>query len=157
MPPRDRPPPHDAPPQSGAPPANFVIPADERVRAIAAGPPPYMRRLREIEDLVAAIARTLGERRRQALAIGADPEAFARSHVPRRAIARLEDLVERHNRFYPTEANLPMDPRTGVLRDRHGEPWRPLRCPSLDDLLRMSAAYGAAVRSVDTEGSREED
>jgi hypothetical protein len=146
MAPRDPPPRRET--ETGAPPANFTITTAERLRAAAGGPPAYMRRLREIEDLTVAIARALGDRRVQAISMGKDPEVFARSNAPRRAIARLEELVARHNRFYPIEANLPIDPRTGALRDRHGEVWRPLPCPSLDDLLRMSAAVGAGVRSA---------
>jgi hypothetical protein len=101
-----------------------------------------MRRLRDIEDLIVAIARALAQRRREAAKAGADPEEHARARAPLRAIARLEELVSRHNRFYPIEANLPIDARTGALRDRHGEAWRPMQCPSLDDLLRMSAQGG---------------
>ena len=41
-------------------------------------------------------------------------------------LARLNDLIGRHNRYYPIEANLPIDVRTGRLLDR-GAPWRPLR------------------------------
>jgi hypothetical protein len=98
-----------------------------------------MRRLREIEDLIVGIARALAKRRREAVNAGVDPEEHALARAPLRAMARLEELVSRHNRFYPIEANLPIDARTGMLRDRHGEPWRPMQCPSLEDLLRMSA------------------
>ncbi len=125
--------------QTAVPPTNFSVTSADRIRAVTAGAPAYVRRLREIEDLVVAIARALAQRRREAIGAGLDPEAHARARAPVRALARLEDLVSRHNRFYPIEANLPIDPRTGALRDRHGEPWRPMPCPSLDDLLRMSA------------------
>jgi hypothetical protein len=135
VPPSERP----RPLQTAVPPTNFSITSADRIRAVTAGAPAFLRRLREIEDLVVAIVRALAQRRRQAIAAGLDPEAHARARAPVRAIARLEDLVSRHNRFYPIEANLPIDARTGALRERHGELWRPMHCPSLDDLLRMSA------------------
>lgn len=44
-----------------------------------------------------------------------------------------------HNRFYPIEANLPLDPRTGVLMERGGrESWKPLP-PWTFDALAMLA------------------
>lgn len=125
--------------QTAAPPTNFSVTPADRIRALTAGAPAFMRRLREIEELVVAITRALERRRREAIATGLDAEAHARARAPMRAIGRLEDLVSHHNRFYPIEANLPIDARTGALRDRHGELWRPMPCPSLDDLLRMSA------------------
>jgi hypothetical protein len=61
--------------------------------------------------------------------------AHARAAAPRHALLRLDDLIARHNRWYPIEANLPMQPRTGELIDRTGEPWRPMRAPTLEELL----------------------
>lgn len=61
------------------------------------GPRPYMLRLREIESEI--------ER----------PEAFARrwrEAAERWSFYSVNDLIDRHNRFYPAEARLPMDPRT---------------------------------------------
>ena len=81
------------------------------------GPRPYMARLREIE----ALERDHEERLAAAYEelsneCGRDPVAFARQwdEVARTwRFDEINDLIERHNRFFPVEARLPMDPRTG--------------------------------------------
>ncbi len=56
-----------------------------------------------------------------------DPEAFA---LRWRTIARewqfteVNDLVERHNRWYPVESRLAMDPRTGDYALVNGRDYR---------------------------------
>jgi hypothetical protein len=128
------------PAQSGVVARNFTLSTEERVRAIAAGPPAHVRRLRAIEDLEEGIVRVLAQRYVEARALDVDPDAYARSRAPGRAIERLADLIERHNRWYPIEANLPMHPRTGELLDRSGLPWRPLRARDLSHLLARARA-----------------
>lgn len=80
------------------------------------GPRPYMQRLREIEALVERHERELGAAW-QALADEChDRAAFARrwrEQVERHRFDEVNELIERHNRFFPVEARLPMDPRTG--------------------------------------------
>jgi hypothetical protein len=49
------------------------------------------------------------------------------------ALATLCRLTKEHNRYYPIEANLPMDPKTGRMLER-GEAWRPLPLPTLESL-----------------------
>ena len=49
------------------------------------------------------------------------------------------DLIGRHNRYYPIEANLPIDVRSGKLLER-GAPWRPLPAVTMDELLARAAA-----------------
>ena len=107
--------------ETAAPSRNFTLATDERVRALVAGPPAYLRRLRAIEDLEGAVARALGSEEHQGRA--------------RALLAKLNDLVSRHNRYYPIEANLRIDPRTGELIDRDGRPWRPME-------LRTLATFG---------------
>ena len=75
-----------------------------------------MVRLREIEAQTGAHEAALALRRRElAEDCGGDAAAFARKW---RTLARrwsfdsVNDLIDRHNRFYPAEARLPMDPRT---------------------------------------------
>jgi hypothetical protein len=79
------------------------------------GPRPYMTRLREIARLTAEHEAALAEVR----AVVAD-DAW-----PRVASAwdfsEVNDLIERHNRWYPVEARLPMDPRTGDYALVNGE------------------------------------
>jgi hypothetical protein len=124
--------------ETAAPARNFTLTTEDRVRAAAAGPPAYIRRLRSIEDMQEGIVRVLVELCEDARAEGLPPEAQAaqvRAGAPKHALKRLEDLIARHNRWYPIEANLPMQPCSGELIDRTGEPWRPLRAPTLDELL----------------------
>ena len=45
------------------------------------------------------------------------------------AFDEVNDLVERHNRWYPAESRLPMDPRTGEYALVNG---RDYRLPQLD-------------------------
>jgi hypothetical protein len=45
---------------------------------------------------------------------------------------RLNDLISRHNRYYPIEAKLAIDPRTGELLDRDGKHWKPMPARSLE-------------------------
>jgi hypothetical protein len=123
------------PEASGVAARNFSLPTEERLRAIAAGPPAHLRRLRAIEDLADGIVRVLAQRYDEARTLAVDPDGYARSRVPARAIERLADLIARHNRWYPVEANLPMHPRTGELLDRSGMPWIPLPPPDLERLL----------------------
>jgi hypothetical protein len=111
---------------TASPPRNFTLTVEERLRAYAQGPPGYIRRRRRIEDLEARLIQKL---------VG--PQAFvdvATSAEFVEELALLNDLIEKHNRYYPIEANLPIDVRTGRLIDR-GAPWRPLPALSAADLL----------------------
>ena len=84
------------------------------------GPLPYMARLREIDAL------TLQHEQQLAAAfetLGRDAEAWE-------ALARgwefgeVNELIERHNRWYPAESRLPMDPRTGDYALVNGRSYR---------------------------------
>jgi len=95
---------------------NFRASADAYLAALG-GPRPYMRRLREIENGIAEHERQLAEARR-ALAeeCAGDADAFARrwrETAERWSFDEVNGLIERHNRFYPAESSLPMDPSTG--------------------------------------------
>jgi len=88
-------------------------PSAEGYLASLGGPLPYMTRLREIEALTAAHERGLAEER-QRLAVEVPPENLAqawRETVERWSFAEVNDLIARHNRWYPVESRLPMDPR----------------------------------------------
>jgi hypothetical protein len=81
------------------------------------GPLPYMVRLRRIEDETAAQVLALKQAWR-ALAdeCALDPDGFAlrwRRRAGRWPLAEVNLLIDRHNRYYPAEARLPMDPRSG--------------------------------------------
>jgi hypothetical protein len=105
-----------APGEAGTPLGNFKLSVDERLRAYTQGVPGHIRRRRRIEDLEARLIREL--------AAAPAPAELAGSPEMAAELALLNDLIARHNRYYPIEANLPVDVRTGRLLER-GVPWRP--------------------------------
>ena len=88
------------------------------------GPRPYMVRLREIAALTAAHEEALAEAH---AVLGGDSAAWA-DLVEGWDFSEVNELIDRHNRWYPAESRLPMDPRTGdhvlVTGEHHGK--RPL-------------------------------
>ena len=100
---------------------NFTIDAGSHIASLG-GPLPYMVRLREIETLVGAHELALAER------YAATDPAIWRSVTERWSFHEVNDLIDRHNRWYPLEARLPMDPRTGDYVLVNGEHYsrRPL-------------------------------
>jgi len=139
--------PSPRPLDTAAPAHDFTLTTEDRVRALAGGPPAFMRRLRSIEDLEEGIVRSLAALLEEARAAGRPPEAHARAAAPVAMLEKLNDLIARHNRWYPIEANLPMRPRTGELIDRTGEPFRPRPQLTLEELL-------ARARALATPGPR---
>jgi hypothetical protein len=107
---------------------------EQRMRALVMGPPAFMRRLRAIEDFEEVILRAL--RRRDE----ATPEGPS---FPEGSYAKLLSLVAAHNKFYPVEANLPINPKTGEMLDRNGKPWRPRVCPSRGELIARARSRSA--------------
>jgi hypothetical protein len=103
-------------------------PTSDRYVASLGGPLPYMVRLREIEAATVAHERGLEEAWRAISAECAGDEArFARrweALARRWNFAEVNELIELHNRFYPVESQLPMDPRTRDFALVNGEPYR---------------------------------
>jgi hypothetical protein len=91
------------------------------------GPLPYMLRLRLIEDHTRKHERLLGERWRELAETEPTPEDFEAGWNAIAAawdFSDVNDLVQRHNRWYPVEAQLAMDPRTGDYALVGGRPYR---------------------------------
>ncbi len=84
------------------------------------GPLPYMQRARlideEIERHRTRLAEAYAEHRN-------DPAGWRRL-VDRWHFGDVNELIERHNRCYPVEARLPMDPRTKDYVKVGGRPYR---------------------------------
>ena len=110
----------------------------DRYLAVRAGGLAYMRRLRAIEDEEALQLLRL-EAAWLALAEETDDDEFAlawRETAAGWTFRRLNDLVASHNAYYPIEARVPMNPRTGDYatswrREPYGETWILERFPPL--------------------------
>ena len=108
-------------------PRNFRAAVDRYVVSLG-GPAAYMRRLRAIE-LETDEHETRLREAWCALAdeCAGDPARFGR-HWRRTAerwiFNAVNELIDRHNRWYPTEARLPMDVRSGDFVLVNGEPYR---------------------------------
>jgi hypothetical protein len=105
---------------------NFRPDASAQLTAIG-GPLAWMRRLRKIEVALDEHEARLREARDELAAeCDGDADRFAREWL---ALAErwdfhdVNDLIERHNRHYPTESRLPMNPRTGDFVLVNGRPY----------------------------------
>jgi hypothetical protein len=106
---------------------NFRPAVDTYVASLG-GPLAYMQRLRQIELETEQHERLLAEAWRELAAECADDvTGFAerwRHTAERWSFAAVNDLIDRHNRWYPAEARLPMDPRSGDFVPVAGRPYR---------------------------------
>jgi hypothetical protein len=98
---------------------NFRPDADSYLASLG-GPRPYMVRLREIDALTADHERRLAEAYD---ALGDDPTAW-RAVAQGWNFSEVNDLIDRHNRWFPAESRLPMDPRTGDYALVNGRSYR---------------------------------
>jgi hypothetical protein len=97
--------------------ARHFRPSAEAYLVATRGPLPYMLRLREIEQRTELHESDL----RAAWHVLAadcvsDPARFRKEWVARvagEAFDEVNDLIDRHNRWYPAESRLPMDPQRG--------------------------------------------
>jgi hypothetical protein len=104
---------------------NFRPAADGYLVSLG-GPLPYMLRLREIEALIAAHERALAAARER-LAAESSPERFPeawRDAAAHWSFDEVNDLIARHNRWFPVESRLPMDPRRGDFVLVNGRDYR---------------------------------
>ena len=111
---------------------NFRPAADGYLVALG-GPLPYMVRLRTIDELTEEHRVKLRAAWRALARSGVAAGSFAEQwqHVTARwSFDEVNNLIERHNRYYPAESRLPMDPRTRTYALVNGEDYRrrPLDC-----------------------------
>jgi len=85
---------------------NFRAEPDTYLASLG-GPLPYMKRLRRIEDEIAAHLDQLAE----AYAARTDAVAWRRT-AETWDFGEVNELIEKHNRWYPIEARLAMDPKS---------------------------------------------
>ncbi len=105
---------------------NFRPSADGYLSALG-GPLPYMVRLRTIAEQTAEHERRLGAVREELLASGLADDAFAAAWtdtVSHWSFDEVNALIDAHNRYYPAESRLPMDPRTGDYALVNGRSYR---------------------------------
>ncbi|HEU5211233.1 MAG TPA: hypothetical protein VFU10_00525 [Gaiellaceae bacterium] len=99
---------------------------DRYLRAVG-GALPYMRRLRTIELATRVHEEALRQQRDDLARRLAAPQFAEAWRTAANAwdFDEINGLIEKHNRWYPVEAELPMDPRTGDYRLVGGRPyWR---------------------------------
>ena len=125
---------------------NFRPDPESGARALG-GPTAWMRRLRAIEDAVEQHHRQLGDNWRTLAQEVEDPAEFAaawRELAGNWSFARVNELIDRHNRNFPAEAQLAMDPRTrdfvringrSYLREPLDERWVLARFPADRDAV----------------------
>jgi hypothetical protein len=112
---------------------NFRHGADHYLSALT-GPRAYMVRLRRIDSLIQWLEASLADARADiARESAGDPSGFARrwrDMVATWDFGEVNDLIERHNRWYPVESRLPMDP---ARRDYALVNGKDYRRPPLDE------------------------
>jgi hypothetical protein len=106
---------------TAVPQVNFTITTAERVGALVGGVPAWAARRRRIEDLDREIRRVLAAKPGPTL----PPRA-------QRLLESMNELIDKHNRYFPIEANLKVDPFTGRLLEG-SQPWQPMRLRTADD------------------------
>ena len=105
---------------------NFKPAVDNYVVSLG-GPLAYMQRLRQIEAETADHEERLAKAWRELAESCRDAARFAerwRRTAERWSFGAVNELIERHNRWYPAEARLPMDPRSGDFVLVAGKPYR---------------------------------
>lgn len=102
-------------------------PSAQSYLAAVGGPLAYMRRLRTIADETREHEEELARRRQEVAAeCDGDGQAFERlwnALAESWSFAAVNALIEKHNRYFPAESRLPMDPRTGDFALVNGEPY----------------------------------
>jgi hypothetical protein len=106
---------------------NFSLTVDERIRALTIGVPAWAARKRKIEDdeeryvgELVELHDKLSAQRRTLDQI----ELALLTAAHELDLSKLNELVKAHNRYYPIEANLPMDRTTGHYLV-YGRIWTP--------------------------------
>ncbi len=133
---------------------NFVAGADSYVTSMG-GPLPWMQRRRMIEDETALHELRLTEARDELAGTGGSEAEFAdrwRRIAERWSFDAVNELIEKHNRNFPAETRLPMDPRTGDFVRLNGKPYRLEPLDARWVLERFPAALEALRVDVDDHG-----
>ena len=132
--------------------ARHFRPAADAYLLATRGPLAYMLRLREIEQRTEQHETELRDAWHELAAVSdGDAERFRREWLAtarRRSFDEVNDLVDRHNRWYPVESRLPMDPRTGDHALVDGRDYRLAPLDARWVLARFPAELRAAVAAL---------
>jgi hypothetical protein len=126
---------------------NFRPDADAAIRGLG-GPTIWMRRLRAIENEEERHEQQLAEAWQELAAETSDADEFGRrwrETARRWSFAQVNELIERHNRNFPAEARLPMDPRTRDFVKINGQPYERDYLDEEWALARFPADLGAGA------------
>ena len=128
---------------------NFRPDADRYLTSLG-GPLPYMLRLREIEAMTDEHEQTLATvRERLAAEVSQQELADAwTEEVARWSFDEVNELIDRHNRWYPVEARLPMDPRRRDYALVNGRDYRLAPLDAEWVLERFPAELSSALAGV---------
>jgi hypothetical protein len=130
--------------------ARLFRPSADAYLVATRGPLPYMLRLREIEQLTEAHEVELRAAWHTLAEACADDAAWFRdawlAEARRHRFDEVNDLIDRHNRWYPAESRLPMDPRTGDYALVNGRDYRLSPLDAEWILERLPANLGEAGR-----------
>ena len=103
-----------------------------------------MQRLRRIGVLIEEHEQGLAEAYDE---LGGDPEAWL-ALAERWDFSEVNDLIDRHNRWYPAERRLPMDPRTGDHALVNGERYSKAPLDAGWILARVPVAASVSAQSA---------
>ena len=95
---------------------NITLSTEERIRAITVGVPAWAARTRKIEDDEARYTKELVALHDKLVRQGRKPRDIGLAILSAATaldLEKLNKLVTSHNKYYPIEANLPMDRKTG--------------------------------------------
>jgi hypothetical protein len=127
---------------SADPVRNFNLTVDQRIRALTIGVPSWAARKRRIEDAEAHNVAELIELHDKLVQQGRHSDVIERALLSAANafdLKKLNELVRTHNRYYPIEANLPMDRKTGSYLV-YGRVWTPESPYSPTRFLRLALA-----------------
>lgn len=124
-------------------------PSAESYLASLGGPLAFMVRLRRIDNLIEAHLATLSEAWHElAVECNGDETRFRdrwQETARGRSFDEVNDLIARHNRWYPVESRLPMDPKTRDYALVNGKDYRRAPLDAEWVLDRFPAQLGAAL------------
>lgn len=113
--------------RSADPIRNFSLTVNERIRALTIGAPAWAVRKRRIEDEEERLVGVLVELHQKLVAKGHSAVQAMEKVTAKAAdfdLRKLNELVATHNRYYPIEANLPID-QEGFGYLVYGRRWLP--------------------------------